>query len=69
MNVTAEGGPLGAFLTIWASGPFPEASVLSFSGAKYANGYYAGPVLDRKIQLRANAPMHVILDVTGYWTP
>jgi hypothetical protein len=74
MNVTAEvldseGVPVGAFLTIWASGPAPEASVLNFSGTRFANGYYSGPVLGRKIKLRANAPMHVILDVTGYWTP
>lgn len=68
MSVTALNGIPGAFLTIWGSGPVPDTSVLNFEGA-IANGSYVGPVAGLKFMLRASAPMNVICDVTGYWTP
>lgn len=69
MNVTAVGGPSGAFLTIWGSGQHvPNASILNFTNGSTANGFYVGPVANRAFMLRATGGMHVICDITGYWT-
>ena len=68
MNITGVGAPAGAFLTVWGSGPVPKTSVLNFTGGATANGVYAGPISDLKFNLRASQPMHIICDVTGYWT-
>jgi hypothetical protein len=59
-----------AHLTVWGSGSKPLASVLNFNPDQtIANGSYTGPVSKLKFFMNASAPMDVIFDVTGYWTP
>ena len=71
MNVTIIGGTPGSYLTLWGSGPLPDTSLANFNvGEALVNASYVGPVSNLKFNLRpALSGMHVIIDVTGYWTP
>lgn len=69
LNVAAVPVGVAGWLAVFPDGqPFQDTSTVNFDGTGAHNGAIVVGVRDGKFSLRSNAPVHVIVDVTGYWT-
>lgn len=71
INVTMVNPQGAGFVTVWPSGPRPNTSCLNFSGAPGAtsNSVIVGVNDQGGLSIYNSVTGHLIVDVTGYWTP
>lgn len=71
MNVTVVDPQGPGFLTVWPDGsPPPNTSVVNFPGGPGAtNGALVCGLVNRNFNLRLNQQAHLVVDITGFWTP
>jgi hypothetical protein len=70
--VNAAVVPSGAagFLTVWPDGTArPNTAILNYEATGAHNGAAILGVKDRRFRVYLSSQAHVIIDVTGYWTP
>lgn len=68
-NITAVGGDVPGYLTVWPCGPRPNTSTVNFaSGSAVANGAQVPLSADGSICVYANTNVQVIVDVNGWWS-
>ena len=68
-NITAVGGDVPGYLTVWPCGPRPNTSTVNFvSGSAVANGAQVPVSADGSICVYANTNVQVIVDVNGWWS-
>lgn len=71
LNVTVVDPSTSGFITVWPGGPWPEASCVNFAGGV---GETSGSVVVgvnglSGFMIHTSSKAHLIVDVTGYWTP
>jgi hypothetical protein len=70
MNIVAVGATADGFVTVWPGGPRTDTSVINFKGDKGAyNGALITGVQNRSFGIYTSQAAHLIVDITGYWTP
>lgn len=70
LNVTVLPAGVAGFCTIWPDNhPRPNASVLNYEASGAHNGAIAVGVANNHFRLFLDQRAHVIIDVSGYWTP
>ena len=68
-NITAVGGDVPGYLTVWPCGPRPNTSTVNFaSGSAVANGAQVPLSADGSLCVFANTNVQVIVDVNGWWS-
>ena len=68
-NITAVGGDVPGYLTVWPCGPQPNTSTVNFaSGTAVANGAQVPLSADGSVCVYANTNVQVIVDVNGWWS-
>jgi hypothetical protein len=69
LNLTSTAATAAGFVTAWAAGARPNASNLNVErGATRANQVIVPVSPDGAVQVYNDAPMHLIVDVAGYYT-
>lgn len=72
VNVVAIAQPASkpGFVTVWPGGPRPNTSAINFmnDGQAY-NGAAVIGIRNNSVSLFTASQAHLILDITGYWTP
>jgi alpha-tubulin suppressor-like RCC1 family protein len=71
LNVTVTAPTMPGYLTVWPCGRNqPMASNLNFvAGQTVPNAVVIGIGADGLVCVRATAPLHLIIDVNGWWPP
>ena len=70
LNIAAVPAGTPGWLDIRPAGsPFAETSTVNYEADGAHNGATVVGVVGGKFTVRTSAPAHVIVDVTGYWTP
>jgi len=57
------------FLTVWPKGSRPESSVVNFRRGQTTSGSVVVGVDDLHFMVYASQRCHLVVDVTGFWTP
>jgi hypothetical protein len=71
LNIAIVNPVAPGFITVWPDGsPPPDTSVVNYPADGGAhNGSIVCGVVNRKFSLRLSTQAHVIVDVSGFWTP
>ena len=70
LNVTALDAAGAGFVTVWPGGSRPDTSCLNYpSGPSATNGSIVVGVDNHGFSIYNHSTCHLIVDVTGYWTP
>jgi len=70
LNVTALDAAGAGFVTVWPGGSRPDTSCVNYpSGLSATNGSIVVGVNNHGFSIYNHTTCHLIVDVTGYWTP
>lgn len=70
MNVVAISTAGDGYVAVWPGGPRTNTSVVNYQGdGKAYNGSMLTGVMNRSFGIYTHTPAHIIIDITGYWTP